>query len=157
MIQKNLIDHIVPAVYNGNILTDYMVDRRNGDIYSLCGTYIKRLKWQHRNRQNPKVSYPCMRFRDRDAFPYQYENRLTVNIHIIIHESLTPLPQLPGVTDEEWAITPDSVKAATRGCWIVNHKDHNKLNFHPSNLEWVFGAKENAQRAREFYANQLYK
>ena len=54
MIQKNLIDHIVPAVYNGNILTDYMVDRRNGDIYSLCGTYIKRLKWQHRNRKESK-------------------------------------------------------------------------------------------------------
>lgn len=140
-----------PAIYNGQKLHDYGVDRNTGDLYSFKRGLPYKLAWSHRNPKNLKVSYPCIRLVDDSVFTTQYRGGLTINLHIIVHETLNPLPAPRGVSKEEWNSTPESVKKACRGLWIVNHIDHNKLNHHPSNLEWVFGAKENAEKAQEHY------
>ena len=145
------LDIVRPAIYNGQELHDYGVDRNTGDIYSFKKGYPCKLTWCHRNPKNLKVSYPCVSLSDSAVFTTQYKNSLTVNQHIIAHETLTPLPAPRGVTKEEWFRTPQSVKKACRGLWLVNHIDHNKLNYHPSNLEWVFGNKENAEKAQAHY------
>ena len=144
---------VSPLIYNGQPLRGYGVDSDTGDIYSTRRSSTPhKLAWNHRNKHNFKASYPCMRFQSKTNFPDHYGNGLTINMHILIHETLVPLPTPPGVTDAEWKRTPTSVKRAMRGSWMVNHIDHNRLNYHPSNLEWVFGARENAQRAKAHYS-----
>ena len=144
-------DIVRPAIYNGQKLHDYGVDRNTGDLYSFKRGFPYKLAWNHRNPKNLKVSYPCIHLVDPTVFTTQYGGGLTINLHIVVHETLNPLPKPAGVTDAEWKRTPESVKNACRGLWIVNHIDHNKLNYHPSNLEWVFGNKENAEKAQQFY------
>ena len=144
---------VSPLIYNGQPLRGYGVDSDTGDIYSTRRSkHPHKLAWNHRNKRSLKDSYPCMRFSSKTVFPDHHSNGLTINVHILIHETLNPLPVPPGVSDKEWKRTPVSVKQAMRGSWMVNHIDHNRLNYHPSNLEWVFGARENAQRAKAHYS-----
>ena len=146
------VNIVRPAMYNGEKFKDYGVDRNSGNIYSFKTRVPKKLAWAHRNRKNLKISYPCINLIDENIFPNHCNNQLTTNVHIIVQETLNLCPIPIGVTEKEWRTTANSVKNACRGLWVVNHKDHNKLNFHPSNLEWVFGPKENAQKAKEHYS-----
>lgn len=58
-------------------------------------------------------------------------------LHRIVAETLIPFPKPEGVTHPEWKTTPDSVKKLLVSQYMVNHKDHDKENYHPDNLEWV--------------------
>lgn len=150
---KQLLSDIVrPAIYKGQKLEDYGVDKKTGDIYSFKSGTPHKMVWFQRNKKNLNQSYPSSNFYDRKLFKNQCKYKSMISVHIIVQETLCPLPVPPGVTKTEWKKTPKSVKNVCRGLWMVNHIDHNKQNFHPSNLEWVLGAAENAQKAKAHYS-----
>ena len=143
---------IRPVIYMGQELKDYGVDSKTGDIYSFKTGKPYKLKWHHRNRKNLKISYPSVSLIDKEVFKENCQNSLTINVHILVHETLCPLPSTPNdVTKKEWRTTPNSVKKVCRGLWVVNHKDHNKTNYNPKNLEWVT-IKGNAEAAKKYYS-----
>ncbi len=141
-----------PAMYNGQKLEDYGVDKKTGDIYSFKSGKPYKLKWCDRNSGDLKNSYPCVSLTDKKVFKGYAKNKLSINVHILVHETLCPtLPRPRGVTKKTWRTTANDVKRAFRSSWEVNHKDHDRLNFNPKNLEWVT-PKENAQAAKKFYS-----
>jgi hypothetical protein len=79
-----------------------------------------------------------------------YRNYLTIRLHQIVAETWVPFTIPNGVSEKEWKRTPKNVRNIVKERTFVNHKDHNKQNFHPSNLEWV-SARENSQKAQEHY------
>jgi len=72
-------------------------------------------------------------------------------VHRIVAEAFVPL-QKPSetISDEEWANTPPSIKQFIMKTMCVNHIDHDKENYHYTNLEWVTQV-QNAQKRNEFY------
>ena len=140
-----------PAIYNGQELKDYGIDNKTGDIYSFKDKIPKKLKWTHRHRKNIKMSYPCVSLYDTDVFTWTANGKLTINLHIIVQETLVPIPIPEGTTPNEWRTTPNSVKRWCRKAYIVNHIDHNKVNYKPKNLEWTT-TKGNAEKYKEFRA-----
>jgi HNH endonuclease len=84
-------------------------------------------------------------------YPRVYLNGRRVLVHRIVAEAFVPLGKpSASISDEEWGITPASVKQLIMKTMLVNHIDHDKENYHPSNLEWVT-AEENARKRDEFY------
>ena len=150
LIEESDMNIIRPAIYNGQKLTHYGVDSKTGDIYSFFTKEPRKLKWAHRNPRDLKNSYPCVRLVDKKVFKDYSKHGLTINIHILVHETLCSTPRPRGVTKKEWSTTANSIKRACRALWQVNHKDHNRINYNPKNLEWVT-AKENAQAAQKHY------
>lgn len=69
-------------------------------------------------------------------------------VHRLVCETFITFPVPSGVTKKEWADTPESVKQVVKRGYFVNHIDHDKTNFHPSNLEWAT-SKENADKYHE--------
>lgn len=64
--------------------------------------------------------------------------RKTIHLHQIVAQTFHAYPIPDGVSEEDWKRTPKSVKSHFDShYWEANHIDHNHLNFHPSNLEWV--------------------
>jgi len=145
-------DIIRPAKYNGVALKDYGVDRNTGDIYSFKRGGCRKLTPGPRNPKNSTDSYMCVQFIDKEAFPNHSRYSLTIDVHVIVQETLRDCPKPPAITDDIWSKTDQTVKDICRGLWMVNHIDHKKKNFNPTNLEWVFGAVENAQKAKAFYS-----
>jgi len=72
--------------------------------------------------------------------------RTTMRLHQIVAETFKQVPIPSGCSQSLWKRLPKKFKAALRCMWLVNHRDHDKMNFHPSNLEWVPSAKENAKK-----------
>lgn len=68
--------------------------------------------------------------------------------HRIVCATLNPLPVPEGISKKDWRNTPTSVKNLLSGMFQVNHIDHDRSNYHPSNLEWVT-AKQNARKYQE--------
>jgi hypothetical protein len=65
-------------------------------------------------------------------------NSLTVHLHQIVAQTFHDFPIPDGVTENEWERTPKSVKAHfDTHYWEANHIDHDHMNYHPDNLEWV--------------------
>lgn len=71
-------------------------------------------------------------------------------LHRIVAETLIPFPKPEGIPKEDWKNTPNSVKSLLVRQYLVNHIDHDKENYHPSNLEWVT-SKGNAQARDNHY------
>ena len=127
-----------PLKFNGVEYYDYGVCKRSGFIYSGKSGY-----W---NILRPNVS-------GKSGYPKVRIEGVTVPVHIAVMETLNPLPVPKGVSQFEWERTPDSVKRFCRKAWFVNHKDHDKENFIPNNLEWCT-AKENARAYQIFKREQ---
>ena len=116
-----------PLKFNGVTFTDYGVCKRYGFIYSGKSGWWKIL----RPNVSGKSKYPKVGLiSDRGSAK-------TVSVHIAVMETLNQLPIPEGVSESEWKITPESVKRFCRKGWFVNHIDHDKCNFIPSNLEWT--------------------
>jgi len=85
------------------------------------------------NRVTGKSKYPKVK-----VVVDAWGNSLTVHIHQIVAQTFHDYPIPDGVTEAEWELTPKSVKNHFDSqYWEANHIDHNHLNFHPENLEWV--------------------
>lgn len=65
-------------------------------------------------------------------------DRKTVHLHQIVAQTFHNYPLPDGVTEADWRRTPKSVKLHFDAhYWEANHIDHDHMNYHPSNLEWV--------------------
>lgn len=134
-IKKNL----TPAVCGGKVFRDYFVDK-DGDIWGLKYNKLKTMKWYY----NKKNGYPRVALCE-DGISYKLLS------HRIVCETFHEKPLPEGVSEEEWKRTPKSVKRHFDHYWEVNHIDHVKTNFHPSNLEWV-SCKQNVEKYKKHYA-----
>jgi hypothetical protein len=120
-------DIITPVIYNQEEYHGYGVHRKTGEIYSKKSGTWRKMSFSV-SGQSP---YP------KGYFSYNGVQKFIVQ-HIAVHETLNPtLPVPPGVTQEEWNVTPQSVKKMLRHVWQVNHIDHCHTNYTPANLEWT--------------------
>jgi hypothetical protein len=121
------------VVYNGEPIDGYWI-ARDGSIWSSKQTKFKRLAESIAGgTPYPKVAL-------------MYRGKIkSFSVHRLVCEAYHKFPLPNGVTKTVWAQTHVSVKKLLSSLYQVNHIDHNHLNFHPSNLEWVT-AKENQQK-----------
>lgn len=124
---------IKPVTINGVVIPKYWIDAE-GNIWSSKNNKMSKLK--------PVVSgkspYPSVGL-------YNNSKIKRIAVHRLVCEAYHKFPVPAGVSKTEWAQTPDSVKKLMSTLYQVNHIDHDHLNFHPSNLEWVT-AQENQQK-----------
>lgn len=116
---------VKPAIVNGRVIKGYFVDA-NGNIWTTKQSRPKKL--------SPNISGNCDY--PRTTF-FTDGNRLYPMFHRVVAETLIPFPVPEGITKKDWNNTPESVKSLFKSQFLVNHKDHDKTNYHPSNLEWV--------------------
>jgi hypothetical protein len=74
---------------------------------------------------------------------------ITTQVHRLVAETFLKKPAPKGITKKDWKATPESVKALVYQTLSVNHIDHDKTNYHPSNLEWVT-AQQNSAAYHEY-------
>lgn len=126
------------VVFRGTALLDYLMDDK-GFIYSTKNGGWKKLSTYLRN------GYPATKL-------FINGKPHSTDIHRLVAETIIPipLPDIPGVKLSDWKNVPQAIikwaKNPERYC--VNHIDHNKENFHPSNLEWV-SVRENSHKYQE--------
>ena len=131
----------IQIIYCGEIMDGYFIEYKNESvrIFSVKGYGIKDLSMP----KSGKAKYPKIRFSIKGE-------TCGADIHRVIAEHLIPFPRPKNITKQDWDATPESVKSVVKHSYRVNHIDHNKYNWHPSNLEWVT-ARENTQKAVQFY------
>lgn len=119
------------AMYNGKPLEGYYFILHEDQILfvSCRRTYQKKITAHVSGKSKyPKVS----------VVVDDWGNRKTIHLHQIVAQTFHAYPIPDGVTETEWKRTPKSVKKHfDNHYWEANHIDHNHLNFHPDNLEWV--------------------
>ncbi len=85
-----------------------------------------------KNRVSGKSPYPKVKAAVRVG------KSLTIHLHQIVAQTFLEYPIPDGVTDSEWKRTPKAVKKHFESnYWEANHIDHDHMNYHPDNLEWV--------------------
>jgi len=128
----------VVVTYHGEEYSDYTVNEC-GDIYSLkSGKYLTA-------NSDTTCPYPRVTL-TKNGRPKK------VLVHRVVAEAFVTLgcPQNSGISEEEWEQSPNSIKTFIMKNMIVNHIDHDKLNYSPDNLEWVT-QEENAHARNKFY------
>ena len=138
-----------PILDERGIGTGYFV-RNDGEIFSSearnnCyypdSKNWKKLKWSISGRSEyPKVGL------------YINGCRTTKMVHILVANAwVCELPRPQNVSENEWNNLSVELKKFIRNAFVVNHIDHNKLNYHPSNLEFCTSA-ENSRKSVTFYS-----
>jgi hypothetical protein len=141
-------DIISPLIYNQEEYHGYGVGTDTGDIYSSKLSDI----WKKRKTcVSGKSPYPhCNITKATNVIK-------SIVQHIAVHETLKPvMPIPPGVSETVWKQTHQSVKRMLRHIWQVNHKDHDHLNYKPTNLEWTTG-QENVNKYQQHRQRQHNK
>jgi hypothetical protein len=115
---------LIAAIHNGVQLEGYWVDSRDGTIWST----------KHRNLKHIKGSNHDGYLRT--VFMINGK-KCALLLHRIVACTLIKFPPPTGVSKKDWSVTPESVKRAMSNLYLINHIDHNRANYHPSNLEWV--------------------
>lgn len=133
--------YLTPVFYGGKVFPGYFVDK-DGEIWSSKYTKMRILKWFY----NKKAQYPRITL-------YFENNVIRPLVHRVVCETFHKVPLPEGVTEEEWKKTPESVKSNFYYYWEVHHKDHDKNNYHPSNLEWV-SCKQNMEKYKTYLREQ---
>ena len=139
-----------PVVYRGEVVEGYFVNS-NGDIYSNKRGATIKLKLSDGDKYNPYPKYGLT----------HKGKRITVTAHRLVAETYhkKPIPNI--LTDEQWETIPKKVRGIVLDYmqhadrYQVNHIEHNILNFHPSNLEWVT-ISQNQQAFQNFRKNSLH-
>ena len=135
------------VVYRGSTLEGYYVDP-NGDIWSTkqC-PYGKKLKI----KTPPNKRYPIVQLSVN-------AKQIIVSIHRLVAETFHKKPLPNCLTPRQWDMIPSSLREILVKTLMddlqVNHIDHDRSNYHPSNLEWVTGS-ENILKYQEYNSNKL--
>ena len=152
----------------GIVIPGYFVNIR-GDFYStktnrilkpsatwsrdLDGNRTKLLNLQHALAVDPDL------FEDFDYYNMTPNTSLVrVKVHKAVKTAFEPLDDYIeelGITKEEWAVTPESVKQIIRLNAIIDHKDDDPSNNHVSNLKWSTHIENSVYRkhgkGKQFY------
>ena len=115
---------LIAAIHNGVQLEGYWVDSRDGTIWSTKHNDIKHIKGSNHDGYL------------RTIFMINGK-KCALLLHRIVACTLIKFPPPTGVSKKDWSVTPESVKRAMSNLYLINHIDHNRANYHPSNLEWV--------------------
>lgn len=129
-----------PLTIKGVVIPNYAVDP-NGDIWS-----NKQGSWK---KKKPTIT-------DFNSGTNGYaksnvcfgDEKINIFFHKVSCEAWVPFNRPSELTEEDWDATPQKVKDHIRDLYFVNHIDHDRSNYHPSNLEWVT-SKENAKAYQE--------
>ena len=115
---------LIPAQHNGVALEGYWVNSVDGTIWS---------DKQSKNLRQIKGA----------IYDGYYKTRFTIDgkqctlyLHRVVACTLIPFTT-DGISKREWKNTPDKIKNIIISQWCVNHIDHDRANYHPSNLEWA--------------------
>ena len=143
---------IRPVRYKSYLFNDYGIDKNTGDLWSFRRPTIpKKIK----GSASCKYGYTRVKIESSQWPLVERSNgrnrkTRTIPLYQLICHTLVDMPIPEGVSKEEWERTPLSVKNACREMYCVNHIDHNSLNHHPSNLEFVTSSG-NTQAAIKHY------
>jgi HNH endonuclease len=134
---------LIPIMWRGVHMPHYYIDTVSGRIFS-----TKNSSWPQPLSMptKGKAKYPKVLFKV-DGKDY------SAQIHQVIAENIIPFPRPKTITKKTWDSTCDTVKHLLMLLHLVNHKDHNKYNWDPSNLEWVTPAG-NANAYQAFIGNR---
>ena len=136
-----------PIIYRNKVIPGYFFDEEYNVISVKSGPYatkpIKKLKpCFNPISKNSSGHYPAINFSVNGITK-------TIHVHRLVAETFLKKPAPKGITKKDWKATPDSVKALVYQTLRVNHIDHDKTNYHPSNLEWVT-AQQNSVAYQEY-------
>ena len=115
-------------VFGGKIMTGYYIEYKNKTvrILSTKQSTIKELSIPKSGDSN----YPRFVFMVNGI-------RINADVHRVVAENLVKFPKPKDITERDWDKTPSVIKDHIKSLYFVNHRDHDKYNCHPSNLEWV--------------------
>lgn len=129
-----------PLVYKGREIHGYSIDKE-GCVWSHKRDETKKLLIYVSGRANP---YPKVNL--------YFDGRLNcVSVHRLVAETFIKRPRPKEFRPEIWKILNDQEKGLVYQAYEVNHKDHNTMNHHPSNLEWV-SRKKNIEKRNVHYS-----
>ena len=141
-------ESIEPLVTNGEVFFDYGVHKETGTIYSFKHGRKKKIKLNYnrgkKGTKNSEKNYArfCM------SINGKRHNKL---VHRVVAETLIPLDELnppAGMSKAGWAQAGDEARAVIKSLLVVDHKDNDPTNYHPTNLRWAT-PKENAKYYQE--------
>lgn len=127
-----------PAILKGEVMTDYFVDE-NGDIWSNKTGKMKK-------RKPGSGHYPTIRFNLKGRY-------VSGNVHRVVAETYVKFKRPADIEKSDWDATPEAVKTYCKLLHQVNHIDHDRKNYHPSNLEWV-SSRVNQRKYQEHRKNK---
>ena len=118
-----------PLTIKGVAIPNYAVDP-NGDIWS-----NKMGSWK---KKKPTITPDNGGTNGYAKSSVQFNGEaINIFFHKVSCEAYVPFNRPSELSEEEWNITPQRVKDHIRDLYFVNHIDHDRSNYHPSNLEWV--------------------
>lgn len=74
----------------------------------------------------------------------------TCMVHTLVADAWLELPKPDNILKEEWDNTSVEMKRLLRKAFVVNHIDHDKDNYHPSNLEFCT-QQQNIKKSVRYY------
>jgi hypothetical protein len=115
---------LVPALHNGVALEGYWVNPVDGTVWS-----DKRSKNLKQIKGSLSKGYRQTRLTTDGGL-------ISLLLHRIVACTLIPF-STDGISKRDWKNTPDKIKNIILSQWCINHIDHDRGNYHPSNLEWA--------------------
>lgn len=145
MVNKMNLKHLVPAgskplKFKYSQIPGYWVDP-DGQI------------WSTKNPSGPRI----LESRVSGKSPYRKVGvqvcgkKVSVDVHRGIAESLLPIPKPKEIRRVIWRQMSATEKSFCWQAYEVNHIDHDRLNNHPDNLEWVCKRENLDKRNAHYY------
>ena len=137
----------------------YLVSNYGNVISNLSN---KQLKLDYSNgRSVCKLCFPLDFFigTSHDGYNYAVESKNTIRKNIFVHKlvmhAFKPIEKFPPEELKDcWHHIPEPAKIWIKNTITINHIDHNPLNNHVSNLEYVT-QMQNSRKAVEFYGGDF--
>jgi hypothetical protein len=115
------------VIVDGKEARGYFVDK-DGNIWSNRTGTLRVL----RPSTSGKSGYPAV------SLTLDWHHRpKTISVHKLVCEAYVKFKKPSDISKDDWDATPEAVRNHIKSLYFVNHKDHDRTNFHPSNLEWV--------------------
>ena len=140
-----------PVLYKNLKIKDYGIDDETGELWSFKKTTPKIVKGSINVDGYVAVCITDSQFAKSPIKKFSHKN---FKLHTLVAHTLLDIPIPEGVSEEVWKKTDETVKSACREIFQVNHKDHDKSNYRPDNLEFVT-ASGNIRAALIYYKENL--